>query len=246
MKICLLCFFILFSSGFYGCSLLSLKATRTEADTPRLDKTIEAQKLLEKLKQYNSSLMSFKGIGNIVLQRNGNSYINERMAWIGAKPLSFSVVILVSGYPALKLSGNGKWFFYYNPNDMENTYKKLRSKNPSLKPLISVPLKASDFIALMAGCIPIPDYHFVAFMSDFNGSGNVMVLKKRRKIRQKIYLDHGGNPYKIETFDREGILSYWVQLEQIQTIDGYAIPMKLTLILDQCICISIHICSTGT
>ena len=230
MNICLLCLFLTFSSVSYGCSLLSVRTSGTGEDMQRPDKGFEAQNLLDKLQQQNSSLISFKGIGNITLQRSGIIYINERMAWISARPLRFSIVILVSGHPVLKLSGDGKWLFYHNPYDKENAYRKLRSNNPILKQLIPVPLKASDFIALMAGCIPIPTHHSVELVSGLNGGDDMLVLKKWWRIRQKIYLDqHGKYPYKMEVFDGKGVLSYGVQLEQIETVDGYTIPMKLTI-----------------
>lgn len=233
MKICLLSILFIFFSCLYGCSLPPLHTDRSDRNIQTGQRTSEPQELLQKLEQRNSTLKSFKGIGSIALKRNGILRIKERVAWIGARPVSFYIVILVSGHPSMKLSGNGQWFFFHNLYDKENTYRKIRSNDPSLKRLIQLPLKASEFIAILSGRIPIINHHSIELLSDQTGD-DILILKKRGRIRQKIYLAHDNLfPYKMEIFGRRGALIYSARFDQAKRIEEYNIPMKVTIYAEE-------------
>jgi len=192
--------------------------------------TVSARELLDKLKKQNSTVDSLKGIGTITLRKNSKVQFKERLAWIGARPASFLIVVLASGHPVMKLSGNGRYIFYQNPYDQENAYRKIKSRDPSLKKFISVPLKASDLLSLLAGRIPITAYYSAELILNPDKDGKILVLKKWRRIREKIYLPyHGIYPDKIEIFKRNGTLNYRVQLERTKVVEGYRVPMKITV-----------------
>ena len=112
------------------------------------DKVNEVRDLLSALRTKNDSLRNFKGIGNIKLSQNGRFYLDQRVAWIGEKPVKLSIAVLVSGYPAIKLATDGEWLYYLETHGSQTEFKKIRASDPSLKQIISIPIASSDVVLL--------------------------------------------------------------------------------------------------
>ncbi len=54
--------------------------------------------------------------------------------------------------------------------------------------------------------------------------------KKKRKIVEKIYFNSDKTEVlKVELFDSSGILAYRMDFDKMQNIDGYSVPLKLTI-----------------
>jgi len=213
---------------FHGCSSFSGKISGSVGDLKQQDKLYKTQYLLSRLKNDNNSLKTFKGIGEITLWRNRQIQINERMAWVGAGPINLSIVILVSGHPAIKFASNGKYLYYLNSFTGTNPFGKIPATDASLKRLISIPINTSDLITFLTGRIPIRKHDSVELVPERNGNGSILVLKKWWRTVEKIYLDKDlMNVRKVEVFHITGSLMYRTLLSGIQNIEGYRIPLKL-------------------
>ena len=195
----------------------------------------ELQALLSAVKNRNSTLEHFKGIGKIKLRQNGKTLIDERIAWVGSKPAKLSLAVLVSGFPAIKLASDGQWLYYYEAGREKSIYKKMRADDPSLKRLISIPIKASEIVTLMAGRIPLRDYHSARLMMLPKGNGYVLELENRWwGVLEKLYLDDAKTRIRqIELFSRLGSLEYRVNFEKMKTIEGYQIPFLMHISNDE-------------
>lgn len=197
-------------------------------------KVNEVRDLLFVLSTKNVSLANFKGIGNIRLSQKGRFYIDQRVAWIGENPAKMSIAVLVSGYPAIKLATDGQWLYYLETRGRETEFKKIRTSNPSLKQIISIPISAGDLVLLLAGRIPMTAFDSVAFVKEEAHPGYILVLKEKWwGIRQKIFYDENrSRVYRIDVFERSGALMYRAEIDQIQKIDGFEVPLRLKLSTD--------------
>ncbi|UCE51435.1 MAG: DUF4292 domain-containing protein [Desulfobacterales bacterium] len=199
-----------------------------ELDTANI---AEARRLVSTLETKNSSLKNFKGIGTIKVWNNDIIKIDERVAWIGSEPLKISIVVLISGFPAVKLASDGEWFYYLEIRGRQVLFKKTHATNANLKRLIAIPVHPNDVITLLTGRIPMREHHSAYIKENKSDSGYVLILKKRWwGIIEKIYLNEAKSRVRqIELFNRSGSLVYRVVFEKIKEIQGYRLPFRLRI-----------------
>ncbi|MGD9113303.1 MAG: hypothetical protein PVF14_19675 [Desulfobacterales bacterium] len=213
-----------------GCSSF---ISKTSQQTPEKDylAVTGAQEVLSRLKTQNQELKSFKGIGKIKLWLEGELKIDERIAWIGADPNKLSIVVLVSGYPAIKIANDGKWFYYYEANQDQPIYKKIRATDASLERLLSIKINPGEIIALLKGRVPLREHDSAFLLQNNTTGGLVLILKKKWwGVTEKIFLDQEKTQVSLmEFFSRSGSISYRAQFKEMQDISGYQVPSRLYL-----------------
>ena len=214
-----------------SCSILSVGRSREAAETPEAVASVEAQALLEELTRQNASLKSFKGLGKAKVWQNGQLKIDERVAWIGSEGNKLSIVLMISGYPAVKMTSDGKWFYYYEAGEGKSIYKKIPATEASLKHIISIPIQAADIIDLLAGRVPLRDYDSAALYKQDTGQGYILALKKRWwGIIEEIHLDENKRQVSsVEYYSRTGSLIYRARFEEMQMVNGYLVPARLNI-----------------
>ncbi|MEJ2728537.1 MAG: hypothetical protein P8185_08505 [Deltaproteobacteria bacterium] len=212
-----------------GCAVF--RPARELEITPA-DKVNKVRDLLAVLKTQNDSLKNFKGIGNIQIRQNGRLQLDQRVAWVGEKPVKLSIAVLISGYPAVKLATDGKWLYYLEVHGQNTTFQKFQASDPSLKKLISIPIASSDVITLLAGQIPMPEFDSASFIEENAKRGYVLVLKERWwGIRQKIYYDQSiSEVRRVDVYHRSGSLKYRVEINGMQSVNGFQVPLQLRLL----------------
>jgi hypothetical protein len=195
------------------------------------EKATVVRNLLAALQTKNDTLKNFKGVGKIKVWQNGIMQVDQRVAWIGEKPVKLSIAVLISGYPAIKLATDGQWLYYLETGGDETIFKKISASDPSLQNIISIPIKSSDIVTLLAGGIPLRKFNAVDVIADKSGNGFVLVLKERWwGIQQKIYFDQSGSQVRqFDMFDRTGELKYRAEIGNLQSVDGYPVPFRLKL-----------------
>src|SRR5210317_1877082 len=120
---------VLVAALLAGCSSFSRKISEPE----ELAAMAEARMVLLALGSQNEKLINFKGIGKIKVWQNGEKKINERIAWIGSETAKLSIVVLISGHPAVKMASDGKWFYYYEARQGKPIYKKRSATDATLQ-----------------------------------------------------------------------------------------------------------------
>ena len=223
-------FIILLTAVFLTISCAFFKPSKELEITPAA-KATEIRNLLSALQTKNDTLKNFKGIGRIKLWKNGNLQVDQRVAWIGEKPVNLSIAVWVSGYPAIKLATDGKWLYYLETHGQDTVFRKIRASDPSLKQILSIPITAGDIVMLLSGGIPMRPFNSVDLMAEKATNGYIIVLKERWwGIRQKIYFDpNRSQVYQIDVFDRTGLLMYRAEIDNMQSISEYQVPFRLRI-----------------
>jgi hypothetical protein len=221
---------ILLTAAFLFSSCALFKPSK-ELEIIPAEKAPEVRNLLSVIQSKNDTLKNFKGIGKIKVWQNGIIKVDQRVAWIGEKPVKLSIAVLVSGYPAIKLATDGKWLYYLETRGHDTVFKKIAASDPSLRNIISIPIKSSDIVTLLAGGIPLREFDTVDVIEDASGNGYVLALKARwRGTREKIFLDENGSQVRqIDVFDRSGALTYRAEIENMRSVNGYEVPFRLKL-----------------
>ena len=210
-----------------GCSGLSRKTSKPED----LSAMAEARTVILALNHKNEKLENFKGIGKIRVWHKGKKRIDEKVAWIGSETFKISIAVLISGYPAIKIASDGKWVYYYETRKEEPLYAKYPARDATLQRIVSVPIKISDIIMLLAGRTPLREYHSALLQRQDSGNGYVLTLRKRwYGIVEKIYLAEDKRQVRqIEFFNRSGSLIYRARLDEMQAVDTYQVPARLSI-----------------
>jgi len=214
-----------------GCSSLFLKTSEPE----ELAAMADARMVLLTLSNQNHTLKNFKGIGKIKIWHKGEKRIDERIAWIGSETVKISIVVLISGHPAIKIASDGKWLYYYEARQGEPLYKKIPATDATLQRIVSVPINPIDIVTLLAGRTPLREHHSALLRRQDSGPGYVLILKKRwYGIVEKIYLDEDKTQVRqIEFFNRSGLLIYRARFDEMQAIKKYQVPLRLSISSDE-------------
>ena len=214
-----------------GCSSLFLKTSEPE----ELAAMADARMVLLTLSNQNHTLKNFKGIGKIKIWHKGEKRIDERIAWIGSETVKISIVVLISGHPAIKIASDGKWLYYYEARQGEPLYKKIPATDATLQRIVSVPINPIDIITLLAGRTPLREHQSAVLHRQDSGPGYVLTLKKRwHGIVEKIYLDEDKTQVRqIEFFNRSGSLIYRARFDEMQTVNKYQVPLRLSISSDK-------------
>ena len=223
---------IIYAFAFIGgCSSITADLSREKQDPQQLVARAEAQAALIALGSHNAKLNNFKGIGKIKVWQKGSLKIDERLGWVGSETTKISIVILIGGHPAVKMASDGKWFYYYEIGQDKPIYKKIAASDANLKRIISIPIQTSDVLNLLAGRVPIRDHHSAVLEEQEAKQGYILVLKKRWwGVTEKIYIDETKTrAHQVEFYNRSGSLIYRARFDELQTVDGYLVPARLSI-----------------
>ncbi len=216
---------------FVGCSSITTGLSREKQEPPDAAARAEAQALLSNLSSHNAKLKNYKGIGKIKVWQKGRLKIDEKLAWIGSETTKIRIVVLIGGYPAIKMASDGKWFYYYEVGEGKTIYQKIPATDASLKRIISIPIQTGDILNLLAGRVPLRAHHRALLEKQEAKQGYILVLKKRWwGVTEKIYLDETKTrAYQVEFYNRSGSLIYRALFDEMQTIKGYLVPARLSI-----------------
>jgi hypothetical protein len=214
-----------------SCSSFFAGITRETNETAEAAASVEAQAVLADLSRQNALLNSFKGLGKIKVWQNGQLKIDERVAWVGSERNKLSIVLMISGYPAVKMASDGKWFYYYELGEGKPIYKRIPATEASLKHIISISIQTGDILDLIAGRVPLRDHDSAILQRQDAGQGYVLILKRWwRGVIEKIYLEENKTQVRlIEYYNRSGSLIYRARFDEMQMVNGYRVPARLSL-----------------
>lgn len=192
--------------------------------------TAEALRVIAQLQQTNGALKTFKGIGRLTVRQEGKVQVDERMVWVGAPPLKLSLVLFAASFPALRMAGDGEWFYYQDGQEPGAPVKRIRASDPDFKRILSIPIQASDIIALMCGKMPLKEHNRATIQPLASGQGYVLLLMDGRSVRQKIFFDETKSETRqTEVYDSWGRLVFQANFVEMQVVSGYRVPSRLVV-----------------
>jgi len=187
---------------------------------------ININKLILFIKNYNSTIKNFKGLGKFYTSSFGNKIIKERIAFIADLPERLRVEVLGPFGAVMRFAINEETIFFSSVNDSK-IYKKKNSKW-ILKRFIPVLINTEDL--LMFICSRIPIYKYSASTLRKKDNEYVLILKKRFGKCQKIYLDKKMEQIlKVELYDTFNRFLYKVQFNKMKKIDNYNIYQNIII-----------------
>lgn len=216
---------------FIGCSSSNAGLSGDKQKPPDAAAGAAAQAVLSTLSSRNAGLNNFKGKGKIKVWQKGKLKFKEKIYWVGSESDKISIVLLIGGYPAVKMASDGKWFYYYEVGEGKPIYRKIAASDASLKRIISISIQTDDVLSLIAGRVPIREHHRAILEPQEAKPGYVLVLKRRWwGVTEKIYLDSTKTQaQQVEFFNRSGSLIYRARFEEMQTINEYLVPARLSI-----------------
>ena len=220
---------ILFITIFFSaCSFFTERIVEEPSDLIDTATITEVNNLLANIRLKNRNLKTFKGIGKITFWEEDKKNITSSIAWVGSDPDMIRIAILnISGQPLLSLANDGQWFYFLSHTD--NSFYKKRSSCPNLKKAIQIPIKPVEIVSLLAGRIPLYEYHTANIIRN-KKKEYVIVFKKSGYVIQKIYLNEDKkNVQKVEMFEAKENLLYSIEIDGSQKINGYHVPLKLSV-----------------
>ncbi len=183
-----------------------------------------AQQILAELEERNLDLKTYKGIGNVRL-KEGEITQSARLAWMGIYPGHLRLELLGSGHPMAKLAFDGERLYLLSHAD--GRFYSRRGDNPDLAQFIPLDLPARDLIALLAGRIPIPEYHFAELRQQKGGW--VLELKRWAKTRAVLHLDSALDLQRLERYNVSEKLMYRAEITGTRKADGHEIYRAIRL-----------------
>jgi outer membrane biogenesis lipoprotein LolB len=222
--ICGVAIFLLF-----GCASLKDSATiKPLQPVPKPGTEIAPGSVLAVLKQINSGLTSFKGIGKIKIW-SPEGLKSTRIVWAGDETQKMRIEILgLGGRPFSSVVYDGNYLSVSLHS--EGRFYQKQTRQADLKRLISLPLTVQDAHTILAGRVPVLENAALTMERDPSGNQHVLILSKGwfRKQTGKIYLrEDMKTVWKYELFQGEDTLLYRVEFLSRKQYGDYQIPNVL-------------------
>jgi len=184
------------------------------------------------LTRLNQSLASFKGLGRLTLRRRGRILLDERVAWVGSEPDKLGVVVLISGFPAVRIAADGRWIYVDHPAG-DPSFRKLPASERTLKQILGISISLREVVTLMGGRVPFEKFRTAELSGQGGGAPNMLNLRQWWGVNQRVGLDPAdGAPVWYERLDSSGGLTYRAIFEETIRIDEYRVPSRLSVVTD--------------
>jgi len=187
---------------------------------------------MNQLMTANDALEAVKGVGRVTVTTSGSSHTYERAVWVGAEPGRLRFVFRApTGQPVFTMGCDEEWLTALNYAD--SSYYRHKIGDSSLSSFLPVSVKCADLYALLVGRPPKVPYDAVRLDTSPKSTDESLTLLLQRRFRGTIERIHvaqsTGELQSVELLDIYGKRIYEARLQDMQTIDGYRLPSRLTL-----------------
>lgn len=198
--------------------------------------TTAALALISEIKNRNADLLSFKGSGSIRLTgpEGQNSF---RLAWAGKNPDHLRATVLFSGRPVETLATDGKSFFLKSHTG-QHEFIRYNSGDIKLQRFLSVPVRASALISLLACRTPVEKYTEAILKTETENGETIKILELKRPFRgvvQRFFLT-GNSEIKACEITRYGKPVYRVDYDRYSMEGAFNLPHRILITARKATC----------
>ena len=211
--------FLLGATLFFlaGCAGLTPRDARVQ--DPR------AARLAARVTAINHGLQTFKGTAGVTLTGE-NSSRRFKIAWAARMPDKIRLTILKSGFPLETILADGNQVLLVSHTG-EHSPHRIKAANPSLKTVISMPVRLQEIISLLAGRIPMEPFDRAMLTND-NPSALVLTRKWRGTVG-KILFDQQDRILGFQRLNSNRTPVYSTERRKLKRYGTHTIPMKTVI-----------------
>ncbi|GAB6144992.1 hypothetical protein [Desulfocicer niacini] len=210
--------FLLGLSLLSGCALLPARHHK---------KDLKAIQAADKVRQFNQEIITSRGTGNLFLTRNGKTE-TYRMAWVANWPDCLRMTLLSSGIPVETIAADGKTLTFVSHTGKHSPHT-INRPNPSLKPILSLPVKVKDIIAVLTGKIPLKGGNNVSLHTVENNTSRLVFKNGWGLPMEKIFFNETGQVTDYWKLSSDGPPVIKLHYAQFNRFDSYPIAQTTVL-----------------
>lgn len=220
-------FCCIFALALTGCGKNLPKPERPESAVM----TAAIQQNLEQIVQsYGANAATYKALGKIVLKRNDKLVLSGRAGWTAAIPDKLSLVAFAAGIPVMRLACDGNKIYY--ADSFQNNNKLMYYSAPNdpdiMYDYIGIFISTQSLLSLWMGKLTLPGYGVVGYNNDT--VARCVILQGPGGDMRYIYFDKQADKViRIDDFTKDGGLKYSAYWEEMRSIAGGQVPIKLII-----------------
>ncbi len=186
--------------------------------------------LAARVTSINHGLQTFKGTARVTLTE-ANTSQRFRVAWAAHLPDKIRLTILKSGLPLETILADGTQVFFVSHTG-EHSPHRIKASNPSLKPVISMPVRIQEIISLLAGQIPMESFDRATLSTAGPASETTLMLtRKWRGTVGTVRVDPKDQIHGFQRLKNNRDPIYSAERKNLKSYGIHTIPMK-TVIYD--------------
>ncbi len=184
--------------------------------------------LAARITSLNHGLQTFKGTARVTLTEENTSQ-RFKIAWAALLPDKIRLTILKSGFPLETILADGTQVFFVSHTG-EHPPHRIKSPNPSLKRVISMPVRIQEIIALLAGRIPMEPFDSAMLTKDGPSSETTLVLtRKWRGTVGTVLVDQKDQIYAFQRLNSNRDPVYSAERRDQKNYGPHTIPIKTVI-----------------
>ncbi|MBI9091314.1 MAG: hypothetical protein JEZ12_19040 [Desulfobacterium sp.] len=203
-----------------GCAGLTPRDARTQDPIATL--------LAARVTSINPGLQTFKGTARVTLADENTSQ-RFKIAWAAFLPDKIRLTILKSGLPLETILADGTQVFFVSHTG-EHSPHRIKDPNPSLKRVISMPVRIQEIISLLAGRIPMEPFDSAMLSTDGPSSETTLVLaRKWRGTVGTVQVDQKNQILGFQRLNNNRDPIYSTERRDLKSYGSHTIPMKTVI-----------------
>ncbi|WDP89180.1 MAG: hypothetical protein HUN04_05330 [Desulfobacter sp.] len=207
----------LIAGGLAGCTL------KKPVTDPAQDK--EARAAVLKIREFNRSITSSKGVGRLVVTGGGQRE-SFKMAWAARTPNRLRLTLMVSGHPVETIAANGKQVTFVSHTGRHRPHTT-PSADPDLDTYIGVPVRLSEMVAILLGQIPVREFDRAWMVPGRTGA--IHANKNYSTQIQELTTDSNGQLTCFRRLDAHRAEIFGMDIEAWTQKTGFRIPASLSV-----------------
>ena len=206
-------------AGLTGCA-----GFRPETD-PALDKL--ARTRLTEIRSHNQEIAASKGMARVRMEQKENRQ-SFTMAWAAQAPNQARIILTFSGQPLETIIATGEKV-QFRSHTGRHPLHTLNQADPDMEQLLGIPIRLSEFVALLLGRVPIPEHDDVWFQgqSPDPTSTPICLRENFTATHWTLTPDSQGRITRIQLKDADQKPLYTLERQAFRNVKTVSVPGRI-------------------